>query len=792
MATLNINDIKKSCEGTGPLSMGQGHAGDIPLHLNAYEHVTGKTRYVASIPKIEGQLYGEIFFSPVARGVIESLDISQALASPGVEGIYTSKDVPGTNIIGSIFRDEPLLAEERVNFVGQPVALLLANSKKEARKAKKLIKIKVKEEAPVLDPMVSFAKKDFVGPERTISRGNPAEAFKSAEHIIEGTMENGGQEHMYLETQASLAVPNEDDSVNVYSGSQNPSEVQEHVAHVLGISQKDVVVEIKRMGGAFGGKEAQGTTWACLAALGAALSHKPVQVSLERHDDGMVTGKRHPCKSEYKVGFDSNGVLSAVEIDFFFNSGATADLSTAISGRALSHSDNCYFIPHFRSSGYPCRTNLPTNTAFRGFGAPQGVLVIEAIIEKIASYLKLDPLEVRRRNLYKKGQTTPYGQIIEDNVLHEVFDRLDEKLKWNDLKKEIKEFNRSSRFIKKGLAVVPVKFGISFNAPHLNQGMSLVLVYADGTVSCTHGGTEMGQEVNTKVAQIVATELGIDINKVRIEATNTTRIANVAPTAASTGSDINGHAAKNAADQIKNRLAELAATILNDANLGINPCAEYLVFKDNMVYDSRCPELSIAWSDLVHKAYMARIDLGAHGFYATPGLGWNAETGKGRPFLYYANGVGAAQITLDTITGEHYLDKMTIIHDVGESLNPAIDLGQVLGAFVQGLGWCTGEEVKWNEKGRILSASPATYKVPGIMDITDDLDIEFIENRKNKKGIKRSKAIGEPPLIYGEAVFFAILDALKSIAPKGQEVELTMPATYEKVLMEITRLEKLS
>lgn len=793
MPRLTYDEIKKSCEGRGPLSRGQGHAGNIPDHLNAVEHVTGRSVYISTMNPFVNMLYAGVVHSPEAVGIIDGIDVSAAAAMPDVFGVYLASDVPGDNRIGALTHDEFVLAPERVSYVGQPVALVLASSRQAALDGAAAVRVSITsgDSAPVLDPMTAHEKNSYVGPIRVITKGNPSKAIEGCAMTLTGLVENGGQEHMYLETQSCRAVPQEDGALVLHTSSQNPTEVQEMVAGAMGMDRKDITVEIKRMGGGFGGKEAQASNWAVLAALGAKLSGRPVELVLERHRDGAFTGKRHPVKASYRVGFERDGTIKGVEFELFMNCGAFADLSIPVMGRAMSHVDNVYDIPNLKVTGYPCRTNLPPNTAFRGFGVPQGVYVMECVIHHVAEALGMDPVEVRIANLYRSGGVTHYGQLVPDDIISEIMERLVAKSGYFERRKQIEEFNAENPFVKKGLALVPVKFGISFNAPHLNQAMALVLVYADGSVSVTHGGTEMGQEVNTKVAQIVATELGIDIGLVRIEATNTTRIANVAPTAASTGSDLNGMAASLAALQIRDRLAEFASQRLHNAQRGINPDPSSIVFEANRVVDRRAPDLSMDWDKLVHMAYMARIDLGAHGFYATPGLGWNADTGKGNPFLYYAYGAGVVEVMVDAITGEYSLERADIVHDVGESLNPAIDLGQVIGAFLQGVGWSTCEELLWDNAGRITTASPATYKVPTIMDMPAEIDVEFIENRRNKRNIKRSKAIGEPPLVYGEAAFFAIRDALRDLAPIGARVELSLPATPEKVLMEIRRLRDL-
>ncbi|MGE5708352.1 MAG: xanthine dehydrogenase molybdopterin binding subunit [Bacteroidota bacterium] len=755
-----------------------GVVGASPNHLSGLGHVTGRSRFVGDEPAPHGMLHLKVLTSPVAHGTIKSLEFSEALKVPGVAGIYTYRDIPGVNQIGGIIQDEVLLAEHDVHFVGEAIAVVAADSRAAAWEALTKIKLEIEEHPAILTVDDALQAKAFVGPIRTIERGDIEQAFADADFVLEGIARNGGQEHFYLETQRSRCVIEEGGRLLLFSSTQNPSEIQRMAADVLGKPRVDVTVDVRRLGGGFGGKEAQATPWACMTALVTHLTGRPSELVLDREEDLRYTGKRHAYQSPWKIAFDKGGHILGYSVELNADCGAVADVSTSVLERAMLHAENAYHIPNVRVIGRPCRTNLPPATAYRGFGGPQGVYAIETAIDRMAHHLGLDPLEVRRRNLYQNGDKTPYGQVVKGCVLPEVLDRVEALSDWSERREAIKAFNQENRFLKKGLAVTPIKFGISFTAAFLNQGSALVNVYADGSVSVSHGAIEMGQEVDTKIGQIVSSELGIPLERIRVESNNTKRIANSSPTAASTGADLNGHAAEDAARQIAERLRALAARMLADPEQGIAIPPPFIRLSEGWAFDERNPERRISLTDLVGQAYFQRVDLGAHGFYATPGVEFNRESGKGNPFLYFVFGAAVSEVTVDLLTGQITVDEVSIVHDAGKSLNPTVDQGQVQGAFMQGMGWATFEELVRDERGRLLSDSPATYKIPTIGDLPKVFRIELLENLRNERGLKRSKAIGEPPFLYGESVFFAVVDALRSLG----EVSLDLPATPEKVL----------
>ena len=601
-------------------------------------------------------------------------------------------------------------------------------------------------------------------------------------YYLEGVIRNDGQEHFYLETQSSLAVPEDNGGITLYSSSQNPNEIQKMAAGVLSLPQNQVTVDIKRLGGGFGGKESQATSWACLAALAAYHTKRPALLRLTRDEDMIFTGKRHAFESDYRVAFDKEGKILAYSVELNSNCGAVADVSTSVLERAMLHAENSYQIEHIKIIGRPCKTNLHPATAFRGFGGPQGIFAIESVIERIADTLGLDPYDVRMKNMYQKGDFAPYGQeIYHGEDIGRILEKLRNDSHWDERKKEIALFNKKNRYVKKGLAMTPVKFGISFTAAHLNQGSALIHVYVDGSVSVTHGAIEMGQEVNTKIAQIAATTLGVPIGSIRIESNNTKRVANTSATAASSGCDLNGHAVEDASLKIVNRLKKLVLKLFPDTET---------VFENGFVYPvmdgiTNYEKPLFTFKELIEKAYFERVDLSAHGYYATPGIHFDRDKGQGHPFLYYVFGAAVSEVEVDLLTGTTTLLSAHIIHDCGESINPMVDKGQIQGGFIQGVGWVTTEELVYNDNGKLLSSSPATYKIPTIGDIPEEFHIQLMEGCMNEMGIKRSKAIGEPPFVYGESVFFAITDALSSLGSYPEE--LSIPATPEKIWREIKR-----
>lgn len=777
--TLNYNTYG-NIKNTNQINWGQ--VGTSPLHINGYEHVTGRSHFIDDIPKPTNLLYVKVLPSPLAHGKILKIDTNLAKAIPGVCCVITATDIPGENQIGGIIQDEVCLAEGFVHFVGEPVAIVAAESIEIAEAALHKIELILQAEAPVLTVKEAIEKNQYVGPIRKIEHGDPEGIFTDCPHYLEGIIKNEGQEHFYLETQSALAIPEDGGGITLYSSSQNPNEIQRMTAKILGLPQHLVTVDIKRLGGGFGGKESQATPWACIAALAAYYTNRPAELRLTRDEDMLWTGKRHAFENYYRVAFNGEGKILAYSIELNSNCGAVADVSTSVLERAMLHAENCYHIEHIKIIGRPCKTNLHPATAFRGFGGPQGIFAIESVIERIAHTLNLDPYDVRMKNIYQKGDIAPYGEEIPDaEHIEKIFKKLQKDCKWEERRKQISAFNKNNKYYKKGIGITPVKFGISFTAAHLNQGSALIHIYFDGSISVTHGAIEMGQEVNTKIAQIAATNFGVPLSYIRIESNNTKRVANTSPTAASSGCDLNGNAVENASLEIMNRLRRFVLSLYSVADVVFENGSVYNIINGNPEYNNPL----ITFKELVKKAYFERIDLSAHGFYATPGIHFDRDKGQGHPFLYYVFGAAVSEITLDLLTGRITLDYAHIIHDSGCSINPRIDIGQVQGAFAQGLGWVTTEELVYNDNGKLLSSSPATYKLPTIGDIPEALYIELLEGSINEPGIKRSKAIGEPPFVYGESVFFAIVNALSSMGRYPED--LSIPATPEKIWREIRR-----
>ncbi|TKJ37612.1 xanthine dehydrogenase molybdopterin binding subunit [candidate division LCP-89 bacterium B3_LCP] len=761
----------------------------IPEHVSGKLHLTGSSRFIGDDLKPAGLQYVKILFSQHPHARIKLLDFSRAQKVPGVSAVLTHQHIPGENQIGLVLLDEPLLPVDEVQYRGQPLALVVAETAATAEYALSEIDVEYETLDPVLTIEDALRKgMDYV-PERHIRRGDVEAGFQRSDLLIEGTFSTGAQEHLYLETQRCIAVPGEDEYITLYSATQSTSEVQAIAARVLGVNSKDITVDVPRLGGAFGGKERSATLWACLAALACQHVGKPVELKLTRSEDMLFTGKRHPFEAKYKVGFNRDGKIQAYKIELNSNGGAYVDLSIAILERALLHADNCYSLPNVSITGRALRTNLPPNTAFRGFGAPQSIMVMEHVIERIAHKLKVDPLQLRKINSYQPGDLTPYGQEISETSTDELLERLAKKAKYQDLRRETDEFNLIHDFPKRGLAVIPVKFGISFTTAFMNQGSALLWVYADGTISLSHGGVEMGQEVNTKVAQIVSKELGVSMDRIRCESANTKRVGNASPTAASSASDINGYAANNAALQIKERLNRIAVDLLKEQyQLDVNEGE--IRFADDQVFSKTHPAGRLSFSDVVKRAHLSRVPLGAHGFYKTPGVHFDREAGRGNPFYYFVYGCALVQVEVDILYGNSKLLKVFIVHETGRSLNPEIDRGQIIGGFMQGMGWSTFEEVFQDDQGRYLAAGPSTYKIPTIRDLPHLFDIEMVERDCRQSSVFHSKGIGEPPFMYGEAVYFAIKDAVESLADHNTEVELGMPATPEAVVHAISQILK--
>ena len=778
-------------------------------HDSAAGHVSGASIYVDDMAPARNELLVDILYSPVAHGRILSLDLREAAAVPGVAGLFTHRDLHH-NRLGPIIQDEPLLAEDVCTFIGQPIVVVAAESRDAIRAAKAAIQLDIEELEPILTIDGAIAAEQFIGEARTFRRGDVAAAFAEADHVLEGTFVCGGQDHFYLESQAAIAYPDESDTLTVHSSTQHPTEVQDVTAHLLGLRANQVVCITRRMGGAFGGKESQATQPAVMAALVAHKTRRPARIIYDKDLDMIATGKRHAFQNRYRVGFNADGAITALQVDLHSNGGAYADLSTAVMGRAMSHVDNAYYLPVCEINGRVCRTNLPPNTAFRGFGGPQGLATIECIMEEIAVFLKKDAYDLRRLNCYgiDDRNVTPYGQIVKHNMLPRIFDDLVERADYRRRMEAVRDFNARSKTHLKGLSMTAVKFGIAFNTKFLNQASALVHIYRDGTVQVSTGATEMGQGVNTKIQQIVADELGIDPRWVRIMPTSTARSNNASATAASSSSDLNGSAAADACARIRERLAECAAAHFaaaegiaemahggsaaqSDGDISRNGDvdsngASYIVFEDGAVYDRRRPHHRLAFSELVDIAYHDRISLGERGFYATPGLTFDAATETGSPFLYFTNGCAAAEVVIDRFTGQMKVLRADLLMDIGEPINPGIDRGQITGGFIQGMGWLTTEELKYSPKGELWSHSPTTYKIPNIQDVPEIFNVDWIENGANVVNLRRSKAVGEPPLLLGVSVWTAAKHAL-SFVSRGEIPTLNAPATCEEILMRIAQ-----
>jgi xanthine dehydrogenase large subunit len=752
-------------------------------HDSAVGHVTGDARYLDDVPNVPGTLEAALVLSPHAHARIRHIDFSRALAAPGVVAAIAAADIPGRNDIAPIRENEPALATDLVEYEGQPVAAIAAATFDQARAAARLVDIDYEALPAVLTIEEAMARESYVSPPQLMGRGEIEPALNSAPHRLSGELRCGGQDHFYLEGQIALAVPGEAGDIAVWSSTQHPTEVQHGVAHLLGLPFNAVTVEVRRMGGAFGGKESQATIVAGVAAVLAWKARAPVKLRLPRDDDMRATGKRHPFLFRYDVGFDAEGHLLALDLVLAANGGSVADHTPAVLIRALCHADNCYFIPNVRLRGLPCKTNTVSNTAFRGYGGPQAMLAIETIIEVVARHLGLAVDDVRRRNCYGVGRNdvTPYGMKVEDNIIEQVLDELDRIVDLAAWRREVAEFNRASPVLKKGLATMPVKFGISFNRAALNQAGALVHVYTDGSVVLNHGGTEMGQGLFIKVAQVVAEVFQIDLAHIRVSATSTAKVPNTSPTAASSGSDLNGMAAMAACEEIKARLTGVAAE-----HFGV-PESDVL-FASNRIYAGN---RSVSFAELAALAWEKRVPLSAAGFYRTPKIHWDVNSNTGRPFYYFTYGAAAAEVAVDTLTGETRVLRAELIQDCGRSLNPAIDLGQIEGAFVQGMGWLTTEELDWDAAGRLRTHGPSTYKIPGSRDVPAIFNARILADAPNREAtLFRSKAVGEPPLMLAISVFLAIRDAIASLADYRFAPSLDAPATPERVLAAVDEMRQ--
>ncbi len=755
---------------------------------SANKHVTGESIYVNDIQVGEQMLFGHLVCSKQAQAKIKSISYEKARTLSGVKAILSYKDIPGANQMGPVIHDEPCLAENEVHFIGHVILLIAAENKDIAREAEKLIEIQYEPLEAILDLETAILKENSLQPPRKIECGDISAAFKVCDHIIEGTLRTGSQEHWYLETQSCLAVPGEGKEIKLYSSTQHPSETQAIVAEVLGIQKNEVEVEVRRMGGAFGGKETQANHYAAWAALLAKETGRPVKIHLTRDEDQIITGKRHNTFSNYKAGFNKNGKILSIDIRLHLDAGSSTDLTMAIMERAMFHVDNAYFIPNLRVIGHSWKTNKPSNTAMRGFGGPQGMAVIENIIDRIARFLGKDAIEIRKLNFYRTGKNsiTHYGQKVENNRLLLLYNQLVKSSDYFNRRKQIDRFNQYNRFNKKGLGMTPVKFGISFTTAFLNQAGALVNIYKDGTVQVNHGGTEMGQGLHTKILQIVSSELGISPEFIKVAATNTSRVPNTSATAASSGSDLNGMAVKNAIGKLKSRLVKVALNLFKESPSK----KKEIVFEDNFVFDGNYPEHQISFKDLINAAYLNQTSLSATGFYKTPGIYYDKQKGKGKPFHYFAFGMAVTEVELDTLTGYVKVLRTDILHDVGKSLNEKIDIGQIEGGFIQGLGWVTTEDLKYDEEGNLLNHSPDTYKIPTIKDIPRDFRVGLLKDAPNPNTIKQSKAVGEPPFMLAFSVWMAIKDAISAIGDHKIEPEFSLPATNEMILTSIENLKK--
>lgn len=766
-------------------------------HDSATGHVTGAARYIDDLPRLDRELCVDFVGSPVAAGRIRSLDLTAARRVPGVVCLLTYNDLGGPNHFGPIIPDEPFLAAEEVAYVGQPIVVIAAETVAAARKARELVVVDIEERKPILSIDDAIAAGSYIGPERRmVSPGAESdatfeEAIRSAPHTLSGRFFSGGQEQFYFETQAAMSMRGESGDIRVISSTQNTTETQAVVAEALGLGMHQVVCECHRMGGGFGGKETQSAITAVMTALVAQKTGRPARLTLRRGDDMRITGKRHAYQSDYRVAFDANGRLIAGQMAFYSNGGAFADLSTSVMERTMLHADNAYHVPMLRVTGQVCRTNLPPNTAFRGFGGPQGVALIESLLEDIARVVGRDAFDIRRANLYRDGDdsrnVTHYGQIVRDHVMDETFDRLAASSSYRHRVAKVDEFNAASRTHVKGIAISSIKFGISFTTKFLNQANALVNVYTDGTVQVSTGGTEMGQGLYTKIQQIVADEFGLEPARVRVMATSSEKSNNTSPTAASAGTDLNGMAAIEACRQIKERMRTYAAGLFASAERGLVAAPEHIVIDQGAVWDDRAPSHRLDFGQFCAMARRERIDIGARGFYATPGVDYNRETGRGNPFFYYTTGAAIAEVTIDRFTGELVFDRADLLMDIGRAINPGIDRGQVIGGFIQGVGWVTNEELRYNDAGHLLSTGPTTYKIPNITDTPRVFNVDFIDNPKHQKNVRLSKAVGEPPLMLGVAVWLAAKNALQSLAGDAP-VTLSIPATGEELLTRMTAL----
>ncbi|AWV88040.1 xanthine dehydrogenase molybdopterin binding subunit [Bradymonas sediminis] len=743
-------------------------------HLDAAFHTRGESLYVDDNPEPAGMLHVAVFGSPVAHGTIKNLDLSAARALKGVTAVFTAEDIPGENQVGAILKDEVLIAEDLVQFIGQPIAVVVAETPEIAHHAVGLIDVEIDELPVIVDPRVAHEKGQLIAPPRTFAIGDVDAAWDDCDLIVEGECEIAGQEHLYLETQRSRAIPTEGDQVRCYSSTQSPYAVQTACARICGVPQHKIEVDVKRLGGGFGGKEDQATHWACIVTMAARILRKPVQIVLNRIDDMQMTGKRHPYSADFKLGLNKDGTIKALDFKFYQNSGAAADLSTAVLERSLFHATNIYRVPNARIYAAACKTNLHPHTAFRGFGGPQAMFVMESALSKAAETMGIEREELQYKNLISNGDVFPYGQVVEDCQAKACWDDAADTFDLAGTRKRIEEYNATHTSTKKGLAVMPICFGISFTKIHLNQASALVHIYTDGSMSVSTGGVEMGQGVTTNMAEIAAAELGISRDRIKVESTNTTRIANMSPSAASATTDLNGNAVILATGEILGRFRKMLAP-----ELGCNE--EAITIKDEKVFvDGEATEWE--WGDVVMHAYLNRVALSAHAFFATPRINFDAAKEKGHPFAYHVYGVTQFEVTVDCLRGRYEVDAVRMVHDLGRQINEVVDLGQLEGGLAQGIGWMTLEELAYDAKGRLLSNALSTYKAPDVFSSPKVVEVKM-RSTENPMGPRGSKAVGEPPLMYGIGAYFALRDAMRAYAER--DFPYDAPMTPERVLMSL-------
>ena len=749
-------------------------------HDSAKLHVSGSAIYIDDIVEPVGTLHIAPGLSPIAKGKIKSVDLDAVKNAPGVVLVLSASDIPGKNDCSPGFGGDPIFAQEEIRFHGQVIFAVVAKTRDEARRATRLAKIEIEAQPPNVYVEDGIKSGETVLDDYTFIRGDAPERIKKAQNKITGRVTVGGQEHFYLESQISFAVPGENRTMKVYCSTQHPTEIQHLVARTLAQPDASIVCECRRMGGGFGGKESQAAQCACISAIAARMTGLPAKMRLDRDDDMITTGKRHDFLVEYSASHNAKGVVDAVDVEFNGRCGHSPDVSLGINDRAMFHSDNAYFYPYLRVHSRRVKTDTVSNTAFRGFGGPQGMVFAERVMDQLAIKLGKDPLTIRKNNFYSKGRNiTPYGQKVRDNIIDKLVSQLEKSSDYKARRKSVAQFNKNNRFLKKGISLNPVKFGIAFTLKHLNQAGSLVHVYTDGSVQVNHGGTEMGQGLNLKVAQVVAEEFGIDISHVQITATSTEKVPNTAPTAASSGSDLNGMASKKAAEKIKKRMIKVAARLYQTDEKSIRLLNGEVDLGDR----------KISFAELANRCFVERVQLSDTGYYATPKLTWDRDTVSGDAFLYYAYGASCSEVTIDTLTGEMKIDRVDILHDVGSSINPAIDIGQIEGGFVQGMGWLTTEELIYDKEGRLRTHAPSTYKIPTCSDVPADMRTALFASKGNRQNtIYRSKAVGEPPLMLALSVFSAIFHAIASINP-GQLPQLDTPATPEAILRAVDSMK---